>query len=64
MRSLKKTARNWKNEVAEQIGSKDEAGEIALVAWKVVGGLALLLALWLFVQEIPAMIREVRILRM
>ena len=64
MRSLKKTARNWKNEVAEQIGSKDESGEIALMAWKVVGGLALLVALWMFVQEIPAMIRELRILRM
>lgn len=64
MRSLKKTARSWKNEVAAQVGGKDEAGEIALVAWKVVGGLALLLALCMFVQEIPAMIRELRILRM
>jgi hypothetical protein len=34
------------------------------IAWIVVGGIVVLVGLFLFVREIPAMIRELRIIKM
>ena len=34
------------------------------IAWIVVGGIVVLIGLFLFLREIPAMVREARILKM
>ena len=65
MKTLTRTARDWKNELRDQVRGRDEGGDdMALLAWEILGGLVLLLAIVGVASMIPELVRYMRIKRM
>ena len=65
MKTLTRTARDWKNELRGLVRGRDEGGDdMALLAWQIVGGLIVLLAIVGVASMIPELVRYMRIKRM
>jgi len=65
MKTLTHTARDCKNELRDQVRGRDEgAGDTALLAWEILGGLVVLLTVVGIASMLPELVRYMRIKRM
>lgn len=65
MKTLTRTARDWKNELGDQVRGRDEgAKDMALLAWEILGGLVVLLTVVGIASMLPELVRYMRIKRM
>jgi hypothetical protein len=64
LQTLKRTARDWKHELSDQVRDRDGANNTALLAWEILGGLIALTAIWGVVSMMPEMVRYLKIKRM
>jgi hypothetical protein len=63
LKTLQRTARDWKHELKDQ-ARDHEAGDVALLAWEILGGVVVLTAIWGVVSMMPEMVRYMKIKRM
>lgn len=64
LKTIKKTARNWQHELRDQVRGDESHGHTALLAWEVVGGLAVLFGIYAVINMWPEMVRYLKIERM
>jgi hypothetical protein len=64
LQTLKRTARDWKHELSDQVRDHDGANNTALLAWEILGGVIALTAIWGVVSMMPEMVRYLKIKRM
>ena len=64
LKTIKNTARDWQNELRDQVRGDNSHGETALVAWEVVGGLVVLFGIFATIHMWPEMVRYIKIKRM
>jgi len=63
-KAFARTARDWKNELRNQVRGHEGGDEMALVAWQILGGLIGLLAIVGVLSMLPELVRYLRIKRM
>jgi hypothetical protein len=63
-KTLKQMSRDWKHELRNRVGKHNGDENMAALAWEIVGGLALLVAIIGVISMIPEMRRYARIRRM
>lgn len=64
LKTLKKTARGWGDELKDQVRGDEGGGDIAVLAWEILGGLIVLFAIVVTFNMMPEMARYLKIKRM
>jgi hypothetical protein len=64
LKTIKNTARDWQHELRDHVRGNEGAGETAILAWQIMGGLVVLFGVALTLNMMPEMMRYLKIKRM